>query len=305
MPRGLRTALPLCLLLVMLPAPPAGAQDDLVSQARRLDLAGRQDDAIAAYTQALRRTPDSFDAQYGIARALDLAGRYAEARDHFARAIALASEGEKDQALRMMGVSYAFVHDSRAAAPYFQQVFDRRIKAGNFAGAAEVANELARVYLELGDLDAAGREYRTAFDTAARQPARSAADADLAALRLAHAQGRIAARRGHAAEARRQEAAVKALVDKGTNADQQVQYAYLVGYDAFYLKNYSKAITALRTADQTDPFILMLLARAYEQSGQPAQAREYYQKTLASTSHAVNNAFARPIARQKLEAARR
>jgi Flp pilus assembly protein TadD len=122
---------------------------------------------------------------------------------------------------------------------------------------------------------------------------------------LAHAQGRIAARRGHAAEARRQEAAVKALVDKGTNADQQVQYAYLVGYDAFYLKNYSKAITALRTADQTDPFILMLLARAYEQSGQPAQARGYYQKTLASTSHAVNNAFARPIARQKLEAARR
>jgi tetratricopeptide (TPR) repeat protein len=306
MPRGLRAALPLCLLVVIpLASVPAGAQDDLVSQARRLDLAGKQDDAIALYAQALQRTPNSFDAQYGIARALDLAGRYAEARDHFTRAIALASEGEKDQALRMMGVSYAFVGDSRAAAPYFQQVFDRRVKAGNFAGAAEVANELARVYLELGDLDAARREYRTAFDTAARQPARSAADVDLAALRWAHAQARIAARQGNVAEARRQEAAVKALVDKGTNADQQVQYAYLVGYDAFYLKDYSKAIAALRMADETDPFILLLLARAYEESGQPALAREYYQKTFASTSHAVNNAFARPVARQKLGAAQR
>jgi tetratricopeptide (TPR) repeat protein len=298
-------SIPIVLCLLGLAGGGAAAQDDLVSQARRLDLAGKQDEAIGLYARALQRTPDSFDAQYGIARALDLAGRYAEARDHFARAIALSTEGEKDQALRMMGVSYAFVRDARAAAPYFQQVFNRRVKGGNFAGAAEVANEMGRVYLELGDLDAAQREYRTAFDTAARQPGRSAAEIDLAALRWAHAQARIAARRGNAAEARRQEAAVKALVDKGTNADQQVQYAYLIGYDAFYLKDYPKAIAALRMADETDPFILFLLARAYEQSGQPGPAREYYQKTLASTSHAVNNAFARPVAREKLAAARR
>jgi tetratricopeptide (TPR) repeat protein len=293
----------LCLLVFV--AAYAGAQEDLINQARRLDLAGKQDAAIALYAQVLERTPASFDGQYGLARALDLAGRYEEARDHFARAIELAPEGQKDQALRMMGVSLAFVRNARGAATYFQRVFDRRLASGNFAGAAEVADELGRVYLELGDPDSAFREYRAAFDTAARQPDRSPSEIDLTSLRWAHAQARIAARKGNAAEAHRQEAVVKALVDKGTNRDQQIQFAYLLGYDALYLKSYPRAIATLRTADQTDPFILLLLGEAYEQSGQPARAREYYQKTLASTSHAVNNAFARPIARQKLEAAHR
>ena len=97
------------------------AQADLVNQARRLDLEGKQDAAIALYRRALDRAPDSFDAHYGIARALDLIGSYEEARRHFARAIELASEGVKDQALRMMGVSYAFTGNAAEAATYFRQ----------------------------------------------------------------------------------------------------------------------------------------------------------------------------------------
>src|SRR5262249_11070080 len=100
-------------------------QDDLINQARRLDLAGKQEEAVALYRQALDRTPGSFDAHYGIARALDLIGRYGEAREHFAKAIELASEDVKDQALRMMGVSYTFTGDVEEAARYFKVVFDR------------------------------------------------------------------------------------------------------------------------------------------------------------------------------------
>jgi tetratricopeptide (TPR) repeat protein len=227
-----------------------------------------------------------------------------QARGHFAKAIELAPDGTKEQALRMMGISLVFVRNAREAATYFQQVFDRRVASGNFAGAAEVADELGRAYLELGDPESALKEYRTAFDTAARQANRSPSEIDLASLRWAHAQARIAARKGHAAETHRQEGIVKALIDKGTNQDQLVQYSYLLGYDALYLKHYAQAIGALQKADQTDPFILFLLAKAYEQSGQATLARDYYQKTLASTSHAVNNAFARPIARSKITAAR-
>jgi tetratricopeptide (TPR) repeat protein len=291
--------------LVALAPARAGGQDDLINQARRLDLAGKQDAAIAIYEQALQKTPNSFDAHYGVARALDLAGRYEEAREHFSKAIELSPEETKDQALRMMGVSYAFVGDADAAAEYFQQVFDRRIASANFAGAAEVANELGRVFLELRDPESAFTWYHMAYDTAARQADRPPADVDLAALRWAHAQARIAAREGNGVEARRQEAAVKALLDKGTNPDQQIQYEYLLGYDAFYLKEYARAIQALQKADQEDPFILILLAQASEQTGQSQKAREYYQKAFASTSHAVNNAFARPLARRKLASAPR
>ena len=49
----------------------APAQQDAVNGARRLDLDGRHDAAVALYRQVLGRTPDSFDAHYGIARALD------------------------------------------------------------------------------------------------------------------------------------------------------------------------------------------------------------------------------------------
>src|SRR5712691_9061391 len=123
-------------------------------------------------------------------------------------------------------------------------------------------------------------------------------------MRWAHAQARVAARKGNAREARRQEAAVKSLLDKGTNADQQIQYPYLVGYVDFYLKDYAGAIAELQKADQTDPFILVLLAQAYEESGDRAKAREAYAQALASNAHNINNAFARPLARKYLAASR-
>jgi tetratricopeptide (TPR) repeat protein len=293
-------AIAVCMAAIGAPTVVLG-QQDLINQAHRLDLAGKPDAAIALYRQALERQADSFDAHYGIARALDLTGHYAEARRHFGKAIEFAPEGVKDQALRMMGVSYVFTGDSGKAARYFRRVFERHIASGNFVSAAEVANELGRVYLEFGDLDSASRWYRMGYMTAARQPTRSASEIDMADLRWAHAQARIAARRGDAEEARLQEAVVKELLDKGTNPDQQIQQPYVLGYVHFYLKEYAGAVEALQKADASDPFILVLLGKAYEQLGNEVRARESYRNALASTSHAVNNAFARRIARQKLQ----
>jgi tetratricopeptide (TPR) repeat protein len=275
--------------------------DDLVGQARALERQGHEDAAIAAYRRALDQDPKSFDAQYGIARTLDLAGSYDEARQHFAKAIDLAPDGSQEQALRMMGIAWTFVGNVDEATRYFRQVFDRRVAAGDHAGAAEEANELGRVYLELSHVDQAETWYRTGHDMAGREARRPAAQIDLADMRWAHAQARIAARRGREKDARRQEAIVERLLDKGGNEDQRIQYAYLRGYVEFYLAHYSAAVAELQKADQQDPFILFLLGEASEKLGQPDRAREYYRKVLASTSHAVNSAFARPVARHKIE----
>ena len=302
-PGVIAMAILVCLSAVASPTRAWPAQD-LVAQARRLDLDGKQDAAIALYRQAIDRDPASFDAHYGLARALDLTGDYADARRHFAQAIALAPDGAKDQALRMMAISYVFTGDASEAGRYFEQVFDRHTAARNVDAAAEVANELGRVYLEFGDLDGAGRWYRKGYETASRQPNRPASTVDLVEFRWAHAQARIAARRGDAPEARRQEAAAKRLLDKGTNQDQRPQYPYLVGYVHFFLNEYDGAVTELQKADQSDPFILVLLGQSYEKLGNAARAREHYTKALSSSSHAVNNAFARRIARQRLDALR-
>src|ERR1700726_3003679 len=63
-------------------APPPA---DLIGQARKLEHDGQWDAAITAYRSAIAQNPNSFDAQYGIARTLDLAGNYDEARQHFAK----------------------------------------------------------------------------------------------------------------------------------------------------------------------------------------------------------------------------
>jgi hypothetical protein len=122
----------------------------------------------------------------------------------------------------------------------------------------------------------------------------------LADLRWAHARARIAARRKQADEADWQSALVKRLIDKGGNDDQRVQYQYLLGYVNFYLGQYESARQHLEQADQKDPFILLLLAQTHDALGHADASREFYGRVMASTSHAVNNAFARPVARARL-----
>jgi tetratricopeptide (TPR) repeat protein len=284
------------------PPAPERSIDDLLIDAHKLDLAGRPDAAATLYRQVLARQPDSYDAHYGLGRVLDLSGDYAAARTHFTRAVELAPDSHKEQAMRMLAISWTFVRDRDQATRLFREVYDRRVAANNPAAAAESANELARVYLELGDVDAADQWYRTGHDVALRDKDLVPSLADLAEMRWEHARARIAARRGDATGANRHAAQVKRLIDKGGNADQQVQYAYLLGYVRFYLGDDAGARAQLRQADQGDPFILLLLAQASEKLREPAEARTYYEKVLASTSHAINAAFARPIARERLSA---
>ncbi len=285
---------------MVLGAAPAFPPQDLATRAHRLDLDGQHAEAVALYRQALAQDPDSFDAQYGIGRALDLAGGYAEAREHFAKALALAPEGLKDQTQRMMAISYVFTGNTAEAAADYRQVYDRDIAAKNSIAAGEVADELGRLYLETGDAKNAYTWYRTGYDTATKKPDRAPWEVNLADMRWAHAQARIAARNGDFTTAREQETLVKRALDKGTNPDQQIQYAYLLGYVAFYEKDYPTAVAQLEKADQSDPFILFLLAQSSEKLNQIPQARTYYEKTLASPSHAISAALVRPRAQDAL-----
>src|ERR1035437_2181342 len=273
---------------------------DLVKQAQKLTAEGKEDEALALYRQALVRSPELFAAHLGAGIVLDLQGAYKEARQHFEKAILVAPDESKYQALVNMGVSYAFDGNAKSASTFYRQAFDRGMAAQDLRAAAETANALGRIYLESNDLDNAAKWYQTGYETSRRQPKLPADQADLWDLRWAHAQARIAARKGNAAAAHTQTAIVKGLLDKGTNPDQQIQYPYLVGYVALYLKDYRGAIAALTQADQKDPFILVLLAQAYEKAHDAANARQCYVEVLASNAHSLNNAFARPLAKKKL-----
>ena len=59
-------------------------------------------------------------------------------------------------------------------------------------------------------------------------------------------------------------------------------------------------MTALAGADQQDPFILVLVARAHEQLNDRAAARDTWQRILTLNGHSLQNALARPAAREAL-----
>ena len=172
----------------------------------------------------------------------------------------------------------------------------------DFNTAADVSNELGRLQLECGDFKGALATYQSGHDFALRQPSLSDTAKDLWDFRWEHAQARIAARRGQAGDAKAHVAAAKAILDKGTNPDQRRFFPYLTGYVALYTGDPKPAIADLGQADQRDPFILCLLATAYEKSGDPSAATPYYRKILDLKSHNPAMAYARPIARRKLAA---
>jgi len=280
-------------------ATPSGKANDaaeLIKQGRALSNQGKLNEALALYQQALQQDPKSYQAEMAIGMALDLKGQYADARQHFQKAIQEAPEQAKVGPLRTMAVSYAFQNDAGEAAKYEQQAFDLQVSTQKFSDAAGTANELARIYLESGDVDNAYKWYQKGYETALRDPKLTAADKGLWLFRWENAQARIAARRGQAAEAQNHVVAAKAALDQASNPDQARFWPYLTGYVAFYASDYKAAIADLEQADQHDPFILLLLAQAYDKSGDHPKATEYYRKVLAIYAHTPTNAFARPQA---------
>jgi len=284
-------------------ATPSDEVQALIKQGQDLNRQGKQDEALNLYKQALAKSPDSYQAHLESGIALDLKGNYADARKQLKAAIDAAPADQKNRALRTMAVSYAFEGNSAEAQKYEKQAFDALMAKPDFEAAAGVANELARIELESGDMDGAERWYKTGYETAMRKPDMKDTDKSLWEFRWAHAKARIAARRGQREEAQRQVVAAKAALEKANNPDQAPFLPYLIGYVAFYGGDYVAAITELGKANQDDPFILVLLAQSYEKTGDAAHAKEFYGKVMANNSHSPTNAFARPLARKKLKGA--
>jgi tetratricopeptide (TPR) repeat protein len=284
----------------------SGKTDDaleLVKQGQKLNSEGKQDEALALYDRALQLSPNLFQADLAAGIALDLEGKYQQALQHLAKAIAEAPPASKVQALRTMAVSYAFERNTDEASKYEQQAFDAQFAAKQYADAAGTADELARIYLESGDADNAYQWYQTGHLTAMRQPNLTPADKNLWEFRWESALARIRVRElGRREEAKKHLAAAKAILDMGDNPDQVRFYPYLSGYVAFYSGDYKAAIEELQKGDQQDPFVLSLLAQAYEKSGDRTQALDYYRKVLTINTHNPTKAFARPLAREKVAA---
>jgi len=302
-PHMLCFAAALLLSSAMLAQPPSGSSSDpaadLLRQARQKQTEGNAEEALAIYNDAILKFPTSVGARIQAGVLLDLLGRYTEARPYFAKAIEIAPTPQaKAQAQRSMAMSYAFEGNCKDAAKYEGPLYQSYLDAKDWFNAGETADELARVCIDSGDLTAASEWYKKGHDAGMNETPE--AQKDLWNFRWEHAQARISARRGNKAEAQKHVDAAKAILDKGTNAQQAQFFPYLTGYVAFYLGDYRTAVADLQKANQNDPFILVLMAQAYEKMGQKDQAMDCYRKASASTAHNPPNAYAHPLAKRKL-----
>ncbi|HYW51166.1 MAG TPA: hypothetical protein VE861_11185 [Gemmatimonadaceae bacterium] len=246
---------------------------------------------------------------------LDVQGQHAEARAIFQRLIdGAATPAAKAAVQRRMALSYGFGGDCAGAVRYEEMVIDywKTREAAEpqnaFYQQGEMANEAARICIDVGQLDVAERMYRRGSELGLKEPEPKTHPKALWDYRMAHALGRLAARRGNAAEAGKQVAEARRILDADTvMAAQQARfYPYLVGYVALYTNDLATAEAELTKAlamqgNTTDPFLHVLLGMTHEKKGNAEQATAMFRKAHElSTQHNPPSAFARPFTRKKL-----
>ncbi len=248
---------------------------------------------------------------------LDVEGQHVAARAIFQKLIdGAATPAAKAVAQRRMAISHAFEGHCSETVRYEEMVIDywktrEQAEPQNaFYQEGEMANEAARICIDVGQLDVAERLYRRGSELGLKEPEPRTHPKALWDFRLAHALGRLAARRGNAGEAKRHVAEARRILDADSAmAAQQARfYPYLVGYVALYTNDLATAESELTKAlamqgNATDPFLHVLLAMTYEKKGEAARATPLYQKAYdLSTGHNPPSAFARPYTRKKLGA---
>lgn len=275
-------------------------QPQFAIDAQKLLREGKVDEAMAIYKKVLQTSPESIIANNGVGVTLDVKGEYKDARKYFQRAIDVATiPQDKAIAQRSMAMSYAFEGDCKKTGEYEQKVIDYWVSEKKFFEQGEAADEVARVCIDAGDLDAAEKWYRKGHDAGLKELEIKPDRTDLWAFRWEHAQARLAARRGNADEAQKHVVAAKEILDKGTNPQQAPFFFYLVGYVAFYSGDYAAALVAFEKANQNDPFIQCMIGETYDKMGEKEKATPFYAKAAATTAHNPPGAYAHRVAGKK------
>jgi tetratricopeptide (TPR) repeat protein len=272
-------------------------------------------DVMTAQAAPRVAVPAAIPAAMREASQLDLRGETKQARVMFQKMIDSApTPAAKTAAQRAMAMSYAFDRDCANTVKYESMVIaywatrEQAEPQNAFYQQGEMANEAARVCIDAGDLAAAAQWYRKGYELGVKEPAPQTHPKSLWDYRLAHALGRLAARKGDKAEAERQIANARRALESDTAmaAQQERFFPYLVGYVALYTNDlptaeaqFTKAI-ALR-GNEKDPFMHALLAMTYERMGRTGEANALYRKAYdMATSHNPPSAFVRPLVREKL-----
>jgi hypothetical protein len=247
------------------------------------------------------------------AEGIDAEGKHRAARAIFEALIASAPDGAtRAAAVRRLAMSYGYDGNCSKVIELEEQVIaywvTRREAEPQNAHyqEGEMANEAARVCIDNGFLDDAERMYRRGNALGNGEPEPRAHPKSLWDFRLAHALGRIAARRGNATEASRWVVEARRILDadRAMAKGQEQFYPYLVGYVALFTNAVAIAESAFTITTKTmpgDPFQFVLLGMTMEKKGDKATARDLFQRAYdMSTASTPPSIYSRVFTKRKL-----
>ena len=203
-----------------------------------------------------------------------------------------------------MVYSYIYEGDTKAALKALETYEADYEKAGQDKQfpAVFIYNSIARVYLEYGNPEEAIKYYEKGYSTV---PGSNIDEIQKKTWlgRLHHGKGRALAKMGKHEEAWKEAELIKKMIEEGGKEGEQFwpSYHYIAGYLKLEAGDYKSAIEHLKQTDLTDPFHKLLLARAYEKSGDQTNAQSIYKEIVGSTQITIERAIAYPEAKKKLK----
>ncbi len=235
-----------------------------------------------------------------------LKGDYGKAREDFNKSLAKQVKGSAPFGPNY-GLAYAYIYEGNIKSALktleaYQEDYEHSSQQQALP-AVFIWNSIARLHLEYGNPEDAIKAYQKGYATV---PSSTLDDMQKKIWlgRLHHGMGRSLSKMGKRDEAWKEAELIKKMIEEGGKDGEQFwpSYHYIAGYLKLEAGEVAEAIDHLKKTDLTDPFHKLLLARAYEKSGDQAIAQKLYREITEFNQLTIERAIAYPEAKKKLKA---
>jgi len=271
------------------------------SYAELLMKMGRFEESIAKYEQALDVDPNFVSSYIGISNNRMFMGEMDEARAALAGLEEIArTDGERRQACTWAAVSYLHENDIEQALIEVQRRYDIAAETDDRAAMSFDLNMMGDVLLSAGRAEEAAEKYEASVEMLKTSDATD--DVKLATERNhTYDMARVAMERGDFAVASELAASYGEAVSV-PNIRFEVQQSHELGARLALAEGTPEIALAEREqANQQNPKVLLLEARAYSQAGDKEAARATCEQIVDFNQLSVNLAYVRGQARDMLE----
>jgi len=267
---------------------------------------GKLDESNAAFERAIKLDGSTPRVYTFLGNNELLKGNYAKARELFNTSLAKQVKGSAPFGPNYgLAFSYIYQNDYKSAVKTLEAYaadYDASTQQQNFP-AVFIWNSIARLHLEYGKAEDAMKAYEKGYSTIPGSKI-DEMQKKIWLGRLHHGIARTLAKMGKKEEAWKEADLIKKMIEEGGKDGEQFwpAYHYLTGYLKLEGGDYAKAVEELKQTDLTDPFHKLLLARAYDKSGDSANAQKLYKEITEFNQLTLERALAYPEAKKKIKA---